>query len=141
MPINSRLCFAIYAAIFISTVTISGCATGSFQDQNGIWTGIGYQLDGSQSGSGEYSSWSVLLTTDDQLVTISYPSLNCGGNWQLESSTTLASYYRENITFGLDDCLDQVLVVVSPIDGGRLRLEYYYPDDTFLAFAYLNSEK
>ena len=141
MSVNSDLCFAIYAAIFISTVAISGCATGSFQDQKGIWTGIGYQLDGGQIGGGEYSSWSVVLLIDDQLVSITYPSLDCGGDWQLESSTTLASYYRETITFGLDNCLDQGLMVVSPIDGGRLRLEYYYPDDTFLAFAHLNAEK
>ncbi len=127
------------AGLALSSMAAGKDSTETFQVPLGTWTGTGYQLYDMPS-DGEYSSWNVLLRSDGKSIGISYPSLGCGGTWDIENSTRLASYYRENITYGVEDCIDQGLVVASPMDDGRLRLEYYYPDNTFIAFAHLDLE-
>jgi len=37
---------------------------------------------------------------------INYPSLNCGGNLQFVNSDGTSFWYRENLTYGEDRCID-----------------------------------
>lgn len=104
----------------------------------GSWTGMGYQLDDATTGGSQFSSWSIELIIGPDTVTITYPSLECGGVWKLEQATNHASYYRETITYGLDNCMDQGLSVLSPMDNDRMRIEYYHPDDVFIAIGYVD---
>ena len=107
----------------------------------GNWTGKGIQFEDGTKDEGQYSTWDISVTFGPSSVTIGYPSLNCGGVWQQEQSRPNATYYRETITFGLENCIDQGLVVTSPMDDGRLRVEYYYPDDVFIAIGYVSKGK
>ena len=107
----------------------------------GSWTGLGYQLDDAEAGSGQFSSWGIELTISPDRVMIAYPSLDCGGVWKLERTTAHASYYRETITYGLENCMDQGLSVLSAMDDGRMRIEYYHPDDVFIAIGYVDPRR
>ncbi len=107
----------------------------------GSWTGLGYQLDDAEAGSGQFSSWTIELTMGPDTVMIAYPSLDCGGVWNLEQTTDHATYYRETITYGLENCMDQGLSVLSPMDNGRMRIEFYHPDDVFIAIGYVDPRR
>lgn len=134
------LALSICAVTLVSSLARGADSTQTFQIPQGTWTGTGYQLYDMPSEGGEYGSWSVQLKSDRKSVGISYPSLACGGTWQHERSTPLASYFRETISYGREDCIDQGLAVASPMDDGRLRIEYYHPDGNFIAFAHLEMD-
>lgn len=138
-PIQHRLALSFIVVIVSSVLGLSHAADKSVQPSVGQWSGTGFQLDGIDKGRGSFDTWSVTLTVGPDSISVAYPSLSCGGVWKQERETAVATYYRETITYGFDNCIDQGLVVTSPMDGKRLRVEYYSPDTDFIAFAHLTS--
>ena len=134
-PINSSIILVIMAVVLSLP---SQAADKKAPDLLGNWTGRGIQFEDGQKAQGQFSAWDISVTFGPSSVTIGYPTLNCGGVWKQEQSLTHGTYYRETITFGLENCIDQGLVVTSPMDDGRLRLEYYYPDNVFIAIGYVS---
>jgi len=76
----------------------------------GVWHGVGVQIDA--------IDWPMELTLGETTPTVDYPSLECGGEWQLLKSSGTELLAIEKITYGLDQCLD----------GGVLRLQKYNDD-------------
>src|ERR1700704_3384240 len=54
----------------------------------GSWEGTGYQTD-------DQSTWLMRLTAGGRRFSIEYPSLNCGGRWQLLSLNSYRARFRE----------------------------------------------
>jgi hypothetical protein len=77
----------------------------------GTWTGTGSQLTG--------PSWSMRLSVQPQdsgnTYKIDYPSLNCGGYWELRDVSTNAVVFIEHIVYGRDRCVDLGSITVSPL--------------------------
>ena len=113
----------------------------NFRVPDGTWVGVGYQLFETGPGFGAYETWEIRLTALAGAVTIAYPSLSCVALWQRERTSPLAVTFRETLSSGEDTCIDRGMVVVTPMEADRLRLEYYYPDDTLIAFAQLTRAK
>src|SRR6267378_1941503 len=58
----------------------------------GAWEGTGYQTD-------DQSTWTMRLTARGRRFSIEYPSLNCGGRWQLVSINAYRARFRESLRF------------------------------------------
>jgi hypothetical protein len=87
----------------------------------GAWEGTGYQTD-------DNSTWPMRLTITKRkgrrTFSIDYPSLSCGGRWQLLSITQGKARFRERLDHGQDKCTNNGRVVVERIGRGQLIFLY-----------------
>jgi hypothetical protein len=83
----------------------------------GAWEGTGYQTD-------DQSTWSMLLTARGGRFSIDYPSLNCGGRWQLLNINAYRARFKERLDHGQDKCTDKGTVVIQRIN--RKQIFYLY---------------
>lgn len=83
-----------------------------------IWEGTGYQLDTD-------TTWTMLLTARRGRYTIEYPSLKCGGRWQLTGIDTWKATFKERISFGIEECVNNGSVVVQRLGNGQIAFRYY----------------
>ena len=71
----------------------------------GTWEGTGYQID-------DQSTWTMLLTARGGRFSIDYPSLNCGGRWQLINVNAYRARFKEKLDHGQEKCTDNGGVVI-----------------------------
>lgn len=92
----------------------------------GTWDGTGHQSDS--------SSWSIQFTVtvhnDSYTYDIAYPSLNCGGNWTLQSSSDRQASFIEHITYGKDRCVDGGTITLNQVDRNTLGYQWQSGNDT-----------
>ena len=89
----------------------------------GTWEGEGHQ-DG--------QTWTMKLSIDEQSVSIEYPSLSCGGIWQpIDLRNPGQLQFRENIQYGLGECINFGSVVLSRTNDNEMEFNWYYPSGTF----------
>lgn len=62
---------------------------------------------------------------------VSYPSLNCGGNWSVISESNNKIEFREKINIGNDVCGNSGKVIVEK-KNNKIIYSYYFPDDNTL---------
>lgn len=86
---------------------------------NGNWEGTGYQND-------DQSTWSMKLTARSRRYAIDYPSLNCGGRWQMISVNASRARFREVLDRGQDKCADRGKVLIQRLNRGQLLFLYSY---------------
>ena len=91
----------------------------------GSWKGTGTQSD-------EPGAWTIALTlaggaTGRVVGTITYPSLECGGDLILRHADARHVELLERITFG--ECVDRGVITLAPMPGG---LRFDWRDDTGL---------
>jgi hypothetical protein len=84
---------------------------------NGTWEGTGYQTD-------EQSTWTMLFTAGGRKFSIEYPSLNCGGRWQLVSINTYRAHFRERLDHGQTDCTDNGRVTIHRLGNKQILFLY-----------------
>ena len=77
----------------------------------GEWEGTGYQTD-------DNSTWAMKVTVKRlkggrRVVSIDYPTLNCGGRWKLLSMDQNKARFRELLDRGQDRCTDKGLVTIQ----------------------------
>ena len=77
---------------------------------DGVWQGKGYQLNTD-------TRWTISLSAhvESGTYTISYPSIPCGGEWELLESNAHQALFKETIkeTFR---CVNQGKIVITKID-------------------------
>lgn len=109
-----------------SALALAGCAmVGS-----GVPEGVGAQFIGTWNGqgtqfnpAGEFTIEAVVVGGPmEQVGTISYPSLECGGVLVLRSAGANWLEVGEDITRGR--CEDDGIVTLTPTADGRLRYEW-----------------
>jgi hypothetical protein len=83
----------------------------------GTWEGTGYQTD-------DHSTWSMLLTARGGRFSIDYPSLNCGGRWQLLNINAYRARFKERLDHGPDNCTDKGKVVIQRLSKRQIFFLY-----------------
>lgn len=87
---------------------------------NGNWEGTGYQIDTNET-------WTMSFKAQGRRFLIEYPSLNCGGEWQLISLNARSARFREKITRGLEQCTNTGLVVIERLSRRQIAFRYSNP--------------
>ena len=103
----------------------------------GTWEGIAYQMNSN-------STWSMILVCDSNKndCTIHYPSLNCGGTWNLVSSETNRATFTEKITQGMGNCIDEGITIITQVDDQHISFSYFFPRSKILgAFSTLRKSR
>lgn len=105
----------------------------------GAWEGTGYQTD-------DDSKWPMKLTITKRkdgrrAFSIDYPSLNCGGHWQLLSSNGSKARFRERLDHGQDKCANNGLVTIERIGRQLIFLYSNQGSREINASAVLNRKK
>src|SRR3989442_1766691 len=90
--VKSRIRLRTFAAAILLLLV---CAPLSAQTKSknwikGTWEGTGYQTD-------DQSTWTMRLIARGRRFSIEYPSLNCGGRWQLVSLNSYRAQFRERL--------------------------------------------
>jgi len=121
-----HIIFLLVISLAISCTTASKTAQKEEIDKfswlNGTWTGIGYQ-------SPTDTNWKIRMSYNETTgsFAINYPSLNCSGNWKLQSSKPNKIVFTEYITKGKQNCDNEVKVVLSHIDDEYINIAYFMP--------------
>jgi hypothetical protein len=84
---------------------------------NGTWEGTGYQID-------DQSTWTMRVTVRGRRFSIEYPSLNCGGRWQLIGINASRARFRERLDHGQDKCTDNGNVTIQRLS--RRQVFFFY---------------
>jgi hypothetical protein len=66
-------------------------------------------------------------------VTVTYPSLKCGGTWTFVKGHRHLAWFRETITYGKKACVDGGMIAVTPIESNYLTFSYFQSGDGKLA--------
>ena len=98
------------------------CATLTAQTKSnnwikGTWEGTGYQTD-------DQSTWTMRLTVRGHRFSIEYPSLNCGGRWQLVSINSYRARFRERLDHGQEKCADSGNVIIERLNKRQVVFLY-----------------
>ena len=86
----------------------------------GTWEGTGYQTDSE-------STWDMVLKvfkTGGKRFAIDYPSLSCGGRWQLISLNSWRARFRERLDHGQDKCADNGHVLIQRLNRNQILFVY-----------------
>jgi hypothetical protein len=113
-------------AVFGAVLALAGCAAavgggaGAVPMQFiGTWNGIGSQSDM----PGEWTIEAIIVGGPvEQVGTISYPSLECGGVLLFRGVRGGALEVAEDITYG--SCVDDGIITLTPEADGRLRFDW-----------------
>lgn len=101
----------------------------SAADYEGKWTGNVREADNDlYSIQVDYKGGEI----GDQVATVEYPSLACGGRWILTMDPGHSVQVREEITEESSplNCVDEVDIVLTPLGGDSLRYEVTSVQDT-----------
>lgn len=111
--------------VLAAVVAFSGCAMGMGGRGGvpaqfiGTWNGVGTQSDQ----PGEWTIEAIIVGGPaEQIGTISYPSLECGGVLLFRGVRDGALEALEDITYG--NCVDQGIVTLTPAANGGLRYHW-----------------
>ena len=83
----------------------------------GTWEGTGYQTD-------DQSTWAMLFTARGRKFSIDYPSLKCGGRWQLIHINAYRARFKERLDHGQDECTDKGTVVIQRLNKRQVFFLY-----------------
>ena len=83
----------------------------------GTWEGTGYQTD-------DKSTWEMVLKAGGKRFAIDYPSLSCGGRWQLVSLNAWRARFRERLDHGQDKCADNGHVLIQRLNRNQILFVY-----------------
>jgi hypothetical protein len=84
---------------------------------NGTWEGTGYQTD-------DQSTWTMRMTPRGRRFSIEYPSLNCGGRWQLISISANRARFKERLDHGQEKCANNGNVTIQRLSRGQVFFLY-----------------
>jgi hypothetical protein len=116
---TSRPLIITFSALLLSLFLASGiCAqTKSRTWVKGTWEGTGYQTD-------DQSTWGLLFTAQGRSFSIDYPSLKCGGRWQLISVDGYRARFKERLDHGQDKCTDKGNVIIQRLNKRQVLYLY-----------------
>jgi hypothetical protein len=101
-------------AILVLAFTFTAAAQTKSQTWlRGTWEGTGYQID-------DQSTWTMRVTAGRRKVLIEYPSLSCGGKWQLLSINASEARFKERLTRGVDQCTNNGTVTIRRLSNKQV---------------------
>jgi len=87
----------------------------------GTWEGTGYQTD-------DQTTWAMRLTVRGRRFSIEYPSLTCGGHWQLVSINSYRARFKERLDHGQDKCANNGNVTIQKVSRRQVFFLYSNAD-------------
>jgi hypothetical protein len=115
--IMRRLAAALLAVICMSSFVSAQGRRSSGTWLRGTWEGTGYQIDTD-------TTWTMRLGVRGGKYLIEYPSLKCGGRWRRLSLNSRVATFREQITVGRGECVDQGRVVIERLNGRQIAYRF-----------------
>ena len=112
--------FAPAILLLLLSATLSAQTKPQTKSNNwikGTWEGTGYQTD-------DQTTWAMRLTARGRRFSIDYPSLACGGHWQLISSNGYRARFKERLDRGQDKCTDKGTVVIQRLSKRQIFFLY-----------------
>jgi hypothetical protein len=90
----------------------------------GTWSGYGNQNNG--------TNWTIRLSivpgsVDSVVGKIDYPSLGCGGELTLKQASNSSIELFENLTYGMDRCVNQGTDVLKLSSNRKLEFSWFNP--------------
>ena len=76
---------------------------------SGAWEGVAYQAS--------YGTWPIKLTVQNGRYFVDYPTINCKGEWKLTDKSITMVKFRERLTEGIDNCVNNGYVIIRRTDG------------------------
>ncbi|HEY8203501.1 MAG TPA: hypothetical protein VIF81_02150 [Pyrinomonadaceae bacterium] len=76
---------------------------------SGAWEGVAYQAN--------YGTWPIRLTVQNGRYFVDYPDNNCKGEWKLTDKSITMVKFRERLTEGIDNCVNNGYVIIRRTDG------------------------
>ena len=118
----------IYTLILLLTMMMSSCS-GLQTDNNwidGNWSGMGFQ-----PGFNNHDSWDieVSLNIKQELFKISYPSLDCSGDWMIINIDKHKATFKELNIDNTVLCTDNGTVIITKVDEHHISYSYYTEND------------
>lgn len=74
----------------------------------------------------------MVLRVGGKRFAIDYPSLNCGGRWQLISISASRARFRERLDRGQDKCADSGNVLIQRLNQNQIMFLYSYQGEKAL---------
>lgn len=112
-----------YLLIFSILISVSSCKSSKLGKSgfNGKWKGTGYQKDVT-----EESTWSIITEIDlkKEEFQISYPSLNCSGQWKLLKISKNKAVFKETID-NEKMCTNHGIIILTKVDKNHISFSYY----------------
>ncbi len=87
----------------------------------GVWAGTAYQNNTKEN-------WTLKLTVKNHTYRIDYPSLSCGGEWKLIRRGKRTAKFREKLTYGQSDCVDNVIITIQRLNQTQVAYWYVEPN-------------
>lgn len=122
----------IYTVLLLCLMMLSSCS--SLKTNNnwiaGKWSGLGFQ-----PGMEVNYFWDIeaYLDTKQQVFKISYPSLNCSGDWVLIHMNQHKAIFKEiNIT-NIEACTNNGTVILTKVDERHISFSYYIENNNQVA--------
>ncbi|WP_299438363.1 hypothetical protein [uncultured Aquimarina sp.] len=123
---NYKLIIIVFSFLYLGSCGIHNKSYSKNKNWlEGTWTGIAFQIDLSED-----NQWTIELDIDIEKETynISYPSLNCSGNWKLIKYSEDQATFMEVIKNNTSVCIEHGIIILSKIDNERVLYSYFYND-------------
>jgi len=121
--------------IFICSLLLSlSCLADAGQNDTlnqfiGEWEGAGKQDNGTQ--------WSIRVNIRPTLSVINYPSLTCGGVLTLIKTTDTSLVFKETLTYGIAQCINQGEVVLNKVAEHKAGYHWFSSQNKMEAVGHL----
>lgn len=89
----------------------------------GTWEGTAYQSDTKEN-------WMLKLSVKNGTYRVDYPSLKCGGEWRPIRLGKRIATFKEKLTYGHDECVDNVTVTIRKLNRRQVAYWYVEPKQT-----------
>lgn len=126
-----HILIGILAVLFLnSCTTMKDVSVSSLEKElnwlAGEWVGQGFQTDAISN-----ATWEINLNVDmeKRKCKIKYPTLNCGGEWQLIKGNHYSATFKEVIIDGKDKCYNGGQLVITKVNENHLSYSFFYPDN------------
>ena len=113
-------------SIHVAATLVLACAftldaqTKSQSWIRGTWEGTGYQID-------DQSTWTMRFTAVGRRFSIEYPSLSCGGKWQLLYINASEARFKEKLGHGTDKCINSGNVTIRRLSHSQVLYLFANP--------------
>ena len=116
---SSRLLLAIILLLLLTPTNAAQARSQSWL--RGVWEGTGYQTD---SDSTWPMTFSIRRRRGQRAYSANYASLKCGGEWRLLTINKRRATFREVLTYGQTECLENGRVIIQRLNNTQLLYLY-----------------
>ncbi|MCP4137729.1 MAG: hypothetical protein GY754_42590 [bacterium] len=102
----------------------------------GSWEGTGFQLNST-------TTWHISFNANcsGQKYSIAYPTLSCGGYWELVKVDSNNARFIERLQYGKNRCLDNGVIIITKVNNKHISFSHFVDENRLVAFSTLVKTK